>query len=316
MTLTVRPFEVASDAATVARMFTWNDAFTWNEQDVVNNVARFPKHKPMRRLVVEQGDEVVGYGRACEIAPNPRGAFQGELIVWPEHQRKGIGRSLVSRLEEFARERGAKCLLFMVYERWPYALEAARRLGYEPKTHYFQSSINPQEFDARAFTDTIARVVSGGYEIKALSELSECEDTNRAYYVAVHSSDTDTPYMEYFGWPDYEDYRQMVMNSQWFDRRGVFVALKEGKIVGVSTVNKGSGEFNGEMFVDYTGVLREHRGKGIATALKVCAIEHAKSIGGTFLRTENNDGNPAMRAVNRKLGFQEKPGMRMVVKDL
>jgi hypothetical protein len=35
-----------------------------------------------------------------------------------------------------------------------------------------------------------------------------------------------------------------------------------------------------------------------------------------MLRTENNIDNPAMRAVNKKLGFVEKPGMWMVVKEL
>jgi hypothetical protein len=35
-----------------------------------------------------------------------------------------------------------------------------------------------------------------------------------------------------------------------------------------------------------------------------------------MLRTENNIDNPAMRAVNKKLGFKEAPGMWMVVKDL
>ncbi len=316
MTLTVREFDVKRDSGVVARMFTWSDAFTWNEQDVVNNVARFPEDKPMLRLVVEDGGEVVAYGRMCEIAPNPRGAFQGEVIVFPEHHRRGIGREVVSWLEAFAREGGAKCLLFMVHERFPESMVVASRFGYEPRTLYYQSVIDPQGFEGERFAELVASARDKGYEVKSLAELPQGEELDRAYFDAVHVSDADTPFMEYFGWPEYDDYRRMVMNAAWFDRNGVFVALKDTEIVGVSTVNKGSGDFNGEMFVDYTGVLREHRGNGLATALKVRALEYAKSIGGTMLRTENNDANPAMRAVNKKLGCTEKPGMWMVVKEL
>jgi GNAT superfamily N-acetyltransferase len=297
-------------------MFTWSDAFTWNEQDVVNNVARFPEDRPMLRLVVEDAGEVVAYGRVCEVAPNPRGAFQGEAIVFPEHHRRGIGREIVARLEAYAREKGARCLLFLVPERHSGSIAAAERCGYSRRTHYYQSVIDPQSFDAGRFVGATERARESGFVLTSLAELPQGDELDRAYYDAVHASDLDTPFMDYFGWPDFDDYKRMAMNVQWFDRAGVFVALKDGVIVGVSTVNKGSGEFNGEMFVEYTGVLREHRGKGLATALKVLAVGHAKSIGGTMLRTENNDANPAMRAVNTRLGFVESPGMWMVVKEL
>lgn len=316
MTLTVREFDVKRDSGVVARMFTWSDAFTWNEQDVVNNVARFPEDRPMLRLVVEDAGEVVAYGRVCEIAPNPRGAYQGEVIVLPEHHRRGIGRDVVARLEGFASDGGAKCVLFLVHERFPGSMEAAKRFGYAPRTLYYQSFIDPQCFDRNRFASLESKVLEKGYEIRSLAELPQGEGLDKAYFEAVHASDADTPFMDYFGWPEYEDYKRMVMNVQWFDRNGVFVGLKDGEIVGVSTVNKGSGDFNGEMFIDYTGVVREHRGNGLATAMKVRALEYAKAIGGTMVRTENNTENPVMRAVNKKLGFEERPGMWMVVKEL
>ncbi len=297
-------------------MFTWNDAFTWNEADLVANVRRWPDHKPMFRVVAEADGKAIGYGRACQVAENPRDAFAGELIVLPDHQQRGIGSALLDECERFAREGGAKCLTFMVHERWPYAKVAAGKLGYEPRTLYYQSIVDPQAFDPEPFVSLLDSLSKDGYEIKPLIDLPLSEETDRAYFNAVDKSDTDTPFMDYFGWPNYEDYRKMVMGSQWFDRNGVFVALFEGEVVGASTVNKGSIDFNGEMFIDYTGVVPEHRNKGLATAMKARALEYAKRVGGTMVRTENNDANPAMRKVNKRLGFVEKPGMWMVVKDL
>lgn len=316
MSLTLRPFEVERDAETVASLFTWNDAFTWNASDVVANNRRWPKSKPMFRVIAEVGDEPVGYGRACEITKNPRGAFQGELIVYPQHHRKGYGRALLEQIEDFAKRGGAKCFIFMVYERWPYAMEAAERLGYSRRTLYYQSTIDPRGFELAPFAPKIERLENEGYVVQPLSRIENSDEADRAYFEAVHSSDKDTPFMDYFGWPTFEDFKQMTLSAPWFDRDGVFVAMHGSKIVGVSTVNRGSLEFNGEMFIDYTGVVKEHRGKGLATAMKAKALAYAKTIGGTMVRTENNDANPSMRAVNKKLGFVEKPGMWMVVKDL
>lgn len=307
MTLTVRPFEIERDAAEVARMFTWNDEFEWNEQDVANSVSKFAA----LRLMVESEGRVVGYGRTCQYAPNPRESYPTEVLVWPEFQRRGIARRVLDDLESHAHSNGAKCMTGVVHDRNPGSLAAMEKLGYTPRTKYFQSFIDATTFDGSRFSRDV-----DGYRICSLSDLRESEETDRAYYEALNEADQDTPFMEYFGWPSFEDYRRMSMDPRWFDRRAAFVAMHDGKIVGMSTVNKGSGEFNGQMYVDFTGVLRAHRGRGLATALKVRALEHAKSLGATMVRTENNTDNPAMRAVNKKLGFDERPGQWLVVKEL
>lgn len=307
MTLTIRPFEVDRDAAEVARMFTWNDEFDWNAQDVANSVSKFTA----LRLMVESGGRVVGYGRTCQYSPNPRNSYPTEILVWPEFQRMGVARKLLETLESHVRAEGGECMTGVVHERNPGSLQAMQRCGFEPKTKYFQSFIDATTFDGRRFQGEV-----DGYSICSLGDAPATEESDREYYEVVDACDRDTPFMEYFGWPDFESFRRMTMDPRWFDRNGAFVAKRGEKIVAVSTVNKGSGEFNGQMYVDFTGVLPEHRGKGLATALKVRALEYAKSLGATMVRTENNIDNPPMRAVNKKLGFDERPGMWLVVKEL
>jgi GNAT superfamily N-acetyltransferase len=54
----------------------------------------------------------------------------------------------------------------------------------------------------------------------------------------------------------------------------------------------------------FTGTVREHRGRGLATAAKRYALRTAAARGVTRVTTSNAEENEAMRAINRKLGFE------------
>ncbi len=67
---------------------------------------------------------------------------------------------------------------------------------------------------------------------------------------------------------------------------------------------------------DDTGVIREYRGRGIATALKLKISEYALKNGYSTIKTRNDSTNAPMLAVNTKLGFQRKVGWIMMEKTL
>ena len=60
---------------------------------------------------------------------------------------------------------------------------------------------------------------------------------------------------------------------------------------------------NGGMNINYTAVARTHRRRGLSTALKLKAFEHAAEIGATMITTQNHHHNP-MLDLNLKLGFE------------
>ncbi|MEA3408886.1 MAG: hypothetical protein U9Q95_00905, partial [Candidatus Eisenbacteria bacterium] len=55
-----------------------------------------------------------------------------------------------------------------------------------------------------------------------------------------------------------------------------------------------------------TGVVRSHRRKGIATALKVHGFSRAKEHGARWIETDNEEKNP-MFELNLRLGFKPTP---------
>jgi GNAT superfamily N-acetyltransferase len=91
----------------------------------------------------------------------------------------------------------------------------------------------------------------------------------------------------------------------------VFIATHNGEHVGLSILGRRVTEmdvrFGGPSSLSQhlTGVRRAYRRQGIALALKLRTIEYAREHG--FERILTNSDNPAMRALNRKLGFRAGP---------
>ena len=67
---------------------------------------------------------------------------------------------------------------------------------------------------------------------------------------------------------------------------------------------------------DDTGVIREYRGRGIATALKLKIIDFGKKNGYRMIKTWNDSVNAAMLAVNTNLGCKRQVGWIMMEKIL
>lgn len=89
---------------------------------------------------------------------------------------------------------------------------------------------------------------------------------------------------------------------------GIFVARDGQEIVGITCLVRRPG---GDAEVWDTGVLRSHRRRGIARALKLMATRYAADSGFAFVYTDNRADNAGMLALNSELGFI--PGEVLVV---
>jgi RimJ/RimL family protein N-acetyltransferase len=93
-----------------------------------------------------------------------------------------------------------------------------------------------------------------------------------------------------------------------------FLAVDRGAYVGMSALDRrGPAD---TLHQGFTGVLPSHRGRGIATALKLRAIAHARGPGVRAIRTRQHAGNAPMLRLNARLGFRRGPADVRFVKAL
>ena len=84
-----------------------------------------------------------------------------------------------------------------------------------------------------------------------------------------------------------------------------FVAVDGDLVVGCTELVVPPGDPDA-LRVGYTGVLRSHRRRGIAMALKLRAVQYARSVGANSIQTDNAESNP-MYQINLRLGFVPQP---------
>jgi len=107
--------------------------------------------------------------------------------------------------------------------------------------------------------------------------------------------------------PSFEEWIEREERS----RAAAVVALDGGRVVGYACLYRIPGEER-KLENGLTAVLRSHRRRGLATAMKRAQIAWAAAHGYTEISSEMVEGNAAMRAVNARLGYRELPGKVVV----
>jgi GNAT superfamily N-acetyltransferase len=114
----------------------------------------------------------------------------------------------------------------------------------------------------------------------------------------------DVPYTDPITPEPLEQYEK-IFDSPSIMHDGFFLALDSGRYVGTSTLWRSTTD-EGHLYTGLTGVLRSHRRRGVATALKTVALTFAKESGYKIIETDNEENNP-MYLLNLQLGFKPQP---------
>jgi ribosomal protein S18 acetylase RimI-like enzyme len=133
----------AADSGAVLRAARLFDAAPQKEY-----VARFLAAANHHLLLAYDGEQPVGFVSGVELTHPDKGTemFLYELSVDEAHRRRGIGRSLVSRLGELARERGCYGM-FVLTEADNEAALATYRFGGVAREDSVMLTWEPPPFD-------------------------------------------------------------------------------------------------------------------------------------------------------------------------
>lgn len=264
-------------------------------------------------VATNEAGEVMAYARSARRKSDPSGKFSTNLYVHPSVEGRGIGRSLYERNQLFAAENGADHLVVIVEDCADRGNAFAKQAGFYPIQHLFESKLNLETFDAAPFLMRKQELESEGYRFMSLIEAGDTIESWRRLHELDSETDVDTPGFENWGFRPFERYLHETRDSSIYMLGGVHVAEFEGEWVGQNIVTSHP---TGEMHTDYSGVRREHRGKGLAQTLKALGAEFCRQCGAKVLVTNNDERNAAMLAVNAKFGFVVQPGFRIYRKDL
>lgn len=255
-------------------------------------------------VAVDADDTIVGWSLISRSENEPKTRAFTTLIVHPQHRRLGIGSGLFDDVVAFCRSKGVSTLKSRVKDSEPAWLEWAKSKGFEIDRHSFRSSVKLADFDEKIHASKIIEAQATGITFSTLAELGDSQEDRQRFYDADCAAAIDIPGEDHVGtWAEYE--AQVFKNNE-YRPEGAYIALDGDRMVGVAHVWLDA-EHN-RLDNAFTGVIREYRGRGIATALKLLSIRYARELGIPEILTENDSENAPMLAVNRKLGYKPWPG--------
>lgn len=159
-------------------------------------------------------------------------------------------------------------------------------------------TLKVDNFDDRAFEHVVDRCSTEGIVLKTMTELGDHEANHRRLYELNRICSADIPERGEFY--TYDEYRARRIGPD-YEPSTTVIALDNTAWVGMSAASDHRDE--GFFFNEMTGVIRSHRSRGIALAMKVMVIRLVRDLGVPEIRTFHHPDNKAPIALNRRLGY-------------
>jgi GNAT superfamily N-acetyltransferase len=253
-------------------------------------------------------DEVpAGFAAVCPLPVAAGGRGFAIVHVLLPHRRLGVGSALREAAEDAAR--GQRPGLIYSYVEGETDSEAAVRAWGLPEVgRHHESVLDLTTIDRAAFE---SRATASGVSIDQLPVAEMDEAAWRSIHAFTEARFGEAPDSADGGGDfPYAAFRDMV-SEPWM----LLTASEGGELCGVTQVIARPGDEDA-VNTFFTGVAPTARGRGIATALKSRHALVLAERGSSRVFTQNMEGNDAILAANRTLGFVRASGYVDVVREL
>ncbi|MGH3291747.1 MAG: mycothiol synthase [Trebonia sp.] len=280
--------ELADQVQRLAAAATHADGVAPLSEDVLLQV-RHGSSARARDLVLTSGDGVLA-GYAHLDAPDeeaPGGDASGELVVHPDHRRRGYGTALSGALLA-----GGAGVRLWAHGELPDAVGLAKATGFTRFRALWQMRM------PLALVPAEEPAVPPGVTIRAFRPGSDEED-----WLAVnHRAFAHHPEQGAWTLSDL----QLREAEPWFDPAGFFLAERDGKLAGFhwTKVHEDGGEGGapiGEVYV--VGVDPGTQGGGLGRALTLAGLAYLRRLGLTDVLLYVDEDNTAAVRMYTALGF-------------
>lgn len=313
---TVRPFKDSDRAALVAignrdrPEHRHNAVASWEFWD-----AKKSKDQVEIRLIVTDADDQPIASLHCTDLNTTDWKMADvcdmDILVDHKHRCQGLGAMLYDKAMTFAGERGAKRVTTGFRETQGADTPAVKFLtarGFAEQEREKPSYLDLQTWDATPFLPYLQKAEAAGARLFTYADVKDNEENQRKLYNIFVPIIYDIPRRDDqpFTIEPFEKFIEMKDHPKWTPELLQLAALGD-EWVGMTHLMPTFDRPDVSQWI--TGVTKEARDKGIATAMKVKNYMKAQERGFRVITTENHEDNGPMLAVNVKFGFQPEPHM-------
>jgi RimJ/RimL family protein N-acetyltransferase len=285
--MTIRELDPAADAGQfVDLLLATHPTAVTNEAEWLHRRSAIPERARLLARVAEMDGTIVG---SVESGLNFFGS--GDIAslgvrVHPGYRNRGIGSALYRVGFEHVRSLGARQATSMFEESEAGIAFATQRGWHEARAEEL-SLLDPR---------TVSERPDPAIDVRAARDLDP-----RELHRIDEETTRDMPAFEQVYEIDFDEWCEFVWDNPLFTRDGSFGAVVDGRVASISLLIANTELGRGTNI--FTGTSREHRGRGLALAVKLATTRWAAENGLTQIVTMNDETNAPMLAVNRRLGY-------------